>query len=170
VKLTIQGTPAEIAAFLEPLAGAHFAHEVPPPSRQNADEPKPPGPAQTIAPQAIEQLQFGREQAGTPVDFAQVNATIGDLMRSESAQRAAASAMPALDAFESPMHHVRRYVMSFCVRGNRFDLDALDRLHREFVEKDRFAQVLETAALDEIAQNNQSPGRVNVTFEGAPVQ
>lgn len=130
MKLTIEGMPEELAAFLggrgvatapvliEPVRPDPVTHE------PNTDAP----PAQTIAPSAIEKLEFGVDSAGAPVDVAAVHRRIGELLRSRSFQEHAALHVPLLDAFEPPMMRAKRFLHGTCVRDNLFDLGKLEAL------------------------------------------
>ena len=178
MKLTIQGTPQEIAAFLdmrsraqvtsEPLRmnlprlnfGAGFADVAP---VEDPDAPKPP--PQTIAPSAIERLEFGVDQAGAPIDVAAVHRSIGELLRSPAFQRAAAANLPPLDAFEAPMMHAKRFLYAHCIRDNQFNLGALEAFCARYL-----APTVPPAAVASFAGEEPytppQPGTISVTFEG----
>lgn len=165
MKLTIEGTPEEIAAFLAARAATVAPEILPAPAipaaaqAEPAAEPREKPPAQTIEPMAIERLEFGVDQAGMPVDVAAVHRAIGELLKNAAFQRAAAANMPPLDAFEAPMMHAKRFLMAHCVRDNQFNLAALDVMCHRYLSSEQ--QACETF----IAAKQPHYGQVNVTFE-----
>lgn len=172
MKLTIEGTPEEIATFL--AARATAAPEIlPAPSIPAAAQVEPDAeqrekpPAQTIEPLAIERLEFGVDQAGMPVDVAAVHRAIGELLKNAAFQRAAAANMPPLDAFEPPMMHAKRFLMAHCVRDNQFNLAALDAMCQRYMQDS--SQACATFAAAPPYQPTDS-GKVSVTFEGEKIR
>lgn len=170
MKLTIEGTPEEIEAFLAARAPAEtpkhpspVSAPVEPRVEAAGDEPKPP--SQTIAPVAIERLEFGVDQAGSPVDIAAVHRSIGELLRSIPFQRAAAANMPPLDAFEAPMMHAKRFLYAHCIRDNQFNLGALEAFCMRYL-----APSCEASFVHAQPYTPPDSGNVSVTFEGEPLR
>lgn len=177
MKLTVQGSPQEIAAFLgmrsqgmatsEPLRmdfpTLDFAADAAPAEDPDAPKPSP----QTIAPGAIERLEFGVDQAGAPIDVAAVHRSIGELLRSPAFQRAAAANLPPLDAFEAPMMHAKRFLYAHCIRDNQFNLGALEAFCARYL-----APTVPPTAVSSFAGEapyTPPPGTISVTFEGEKI-
>lgn len=142
MKLTIEGTPEEIDAFLAARAATVAPEILPAPAipaaaqAEPAAEPREKPPVQTIEPLAIERLEFGVDQAGVPVDVAAIHRRIGELLKSPYFQSVAATNMPQLDVFEPPMMRAKRFLMSHCVRDNQFNLATLDVMCRRYMPLD----------------------------------
>jgi len=171
MKMILNGTPEELVAFLErralsfedcaPAIPIIVPKVEPPDAEPEKDKPA----AQTIAPTAIERMEFGLDSMGAPVDVAAVHRRIGELLRSASFQRYAAAQIPALDNFEPPMVHAKRFLLGLCVRDNLFDLAALDALCAVYVQPQQAPNAVASFS-GRAPYTPPRTGSVTVTFEG----
>lgn len=134
MKFTIEGTPQEIASFLDQRIAPgsstsfHSVAEIP------ATDPKDKPPIQTIEPGAIEREQFGSIGDGEAEGYASVQRRIDTLVKMPSVQKDARDRLEMTSAFESDMQLARRFIAAECVRDGRFQTDRFDLLcHRYFL-------------------------------------